>query len=265
MTVWAAACRYEWRMQIRRPALWIASALGAAMTFAISGYAVAWSEPDPRVAIARAAVTCVVVPPVVYAFLVSDRASRDAVLHVGEVLDVSPAGGGVRFAGKYAGSCLAAAVPIGLLYLGGAVAYAAVHGSPSALLWALIGAAAVLVPGLAMIGAVALCLPLVLPVTLSRVLLVGLWLWFGWLLPPKTVPGPAESVLSATGGYAIDVFFGYHGPHGGVVGYAGPVPGAVWNAIRPAPSATTAVLQITLMIAVAAAVLAAAALSRRNR
>jgi hypothetical protein len=214
---------------------------------------------------ARVAVTCVIVPPVVYAFLVSDRASRDTVLHVGEVLDAGPAGGGARFAGKYAGSCLAAAAPIGLLYLGGAIAYAAVRGAPAALLWALLGAATVLVPGLAMLGAVALCLPLVLPVTLSRVLLVGLWLWLGWLLPPKAVPGPAESVLSATGGYAIDVFLGYHGPHGGVVGFAGPVPGAAWNAIRPAPSPATAALQIALMLAVAAAVLTAVALRRRNR
>jgi ABC-2 type transport system permease protein len=255
MNGFTAAARYEWTMQIRRSGLWITSTLLTAFTFVVGGFQHAFDTKDPTVATVRMALACVVALPIGFAFIVSDRAVRDRQLHLDELLDATPAGGFARLLGKYAGSCAAAAGPIAALFLGGALWYAVTHRSPSTLLWGLAVFATVILPGLAMIGAVAVCAPLAVPPAVVRILIVGFWLWSSWLVPPKAVYGLGETVLSPSGGYPIQVFFHYRGTHAAAPAWAGPVPGAALNWLRPAPTPATAVLSIACLLAVAFTVL----------
>ena len=265
LRTWSVAARYEWIMQVRRPGMWLTSVLLIGLTFIVSGFGQAFRDSDPKVATVRMALACSVSLPIGFAFLVSDRAIRDHRLHLADLLDSTGSPGLGRLLGKYTGGCGGAAVPIALVYLGGAVAYAVGHRAPSTVLWGLAVFATVLLPGLVMIGAVALCVPLVVPPAIFRILVVGFWLWSSWLVPPRSVFGLGETVLSPTGGYAIQVLFRYHGTHGGAPVWAGPVPGAPLNVLRPAPNLATTALSILLMVGIAAATLTVTHLLRDRR
>lgn len=265
MSAWRAATRYECIMQLRRPGMWLTSVLMIGLSLVVSGFGQAFRDPDPKVATVRMALSCGIALPIGFAILVSDRAIRDQRLHLADLLDSTGSAGPGRLLGKYTGGCAGAAVPIVALYLGGAACYAGWHRAPSTVLWGLAVFATVLLPGLVMIGAVAVCVPLVVPPTIFRIAVVGFWLWSSWLVPPKSVFGLGETVLSPTGGYALAALFHYRGSHAGAPGWAGPVPGAPLNVLRPAPSIATATLSILLMLAIAAATLAVTQLLRDRR
>ena len=265
MRAWSAAARYEWIMQIRRTGTWFTSLLASGLAVMVSGFASAFREADPKVATIRMALACGVALPIGFAFLVSDRAVRDRRLHVADLLDTTGSPGLGRLLGKYTGGCAGAAAPIAVLYLSGTAGYAAGHRAPAAVLWGLAVFATVLLPGLVMIGAVALCVPLVVPPAIFRIAVVGFWVWSSWLVPPAAVFGLGETVLSPTGGYALQVLFHYRGSHAGAPVWAGPVPGAPLNVLRPTPDLATAALSILLMAGIAAATLAVTHLLRDRR
>ncbi|WP_030442344.1 hypothetical protein [Actinoplanes subtropicus] len=256
MTAFLAATRYELRMQLRRPALWVTYALLLVVLAAFSGLLSIWHETDPKIAMVRTAISEEIPLPVGFAFLLADRMVRDVRLDVADLLDAAPASGLGRLLGKYTGSGLATAAPIAAIYFGYAISYAVAHRSAAALVWAPAVFATVLAPGLAVAGALAVCLPSVVPPPVFRTLFVGFWVWSSWLIPATAVPTLAQTVLSPTNGYPLEVFFGYHGSHGGTDLWAGPAPGATLNALRPAPEVATAGLSMALLLASAAAVLA---------
>jgi ABC-2 type transport system permease protein len=258
VTAFLATTRYELRMQLRRPALWVTFALLLVMLAAFSGFLSAWHETDPKIAMVRTAIAVEIPLPIGYAFLLADRMVRDARLDVADLFDAAPANRLGRLLGKYTGSSLATALPIVTIYFGYAISYAVAHRCVAALAWALAVFATVLLPGLAFAGALALCLPLVVPPSVFRTIFVGFWVWSSWLIPATAVPTLAQTVLSPTNGYPLEVFFGYHGGHGGTNLWAGPAPGAVLNALRPTPNVATTWLSIALLLATAAAVLALA-------
>jgi hypothetical protein len=69
-------------------------------------------------------------------------------------------------------------------------------------------------------------------------------------------------------GYPIQVFFGYHGGHAGSGGpsdWAGPVPGAVFNVVRPTPNQATAWLSIGILLGLSVLCLSFAQLARERR
>jgi hypothetical protein len=70
------------------------------------------------------------------------------------------------------------------------------------------------------------------------------------------MPTTANSLLSPAGGYPVQELLGYTGD--GVFTPAGPVTGASLNFLRPEASPATAWLSITLLLAIAALVLAGA-------
>lgn len=262
MTAWAAAVRYEWCMQLRRPAMWLVALLLIMLTVILGGVGHALAGADPRIAAVQLALQCVVELPIGVAFAMSDRALRDRQLHLRDQLDATPGGAFARLAGKYVGGVAAATVPLAAFYLGTGAAWAAGHRSPAGLSWWAAGFAAVILPGTLMIGAVSLCLPLIVPQAVFRTVVVGFWLWAGWLLPPRSVAGLGETVLSPAGGYPIAVFFHYRGAHAGAPAWAGPVPGAPLNWLRPEPSPATATLQIGCLLAIALITLAVTHLAR---
>jgi hypothetical protein len=93
-------------------------------------------------------------------------------------------------------------------------------------------------------------------------------MWSSYLVPPKLVPTLTQTVIYPMGGYPIQVFFGYRGGHAsGGSDWAGPVPGALFNALRPAPTVATAWLSIAVIVGLAALTLSAAHLvcERRTR
>jgi hypothetical protein len=261
-----AALHYELRMQLRRPALWSVSAVTLVLLWLTANQALPiLLHQDARTAMVRAVILCDVPLPIGYAFLLADRLVRDEQLGVAALLDATPSSRAGRLLGKYFGCVTATALPIADVYFGFAAFYAARNSAPAALGWALAMFAAIAVPALLFAGALALSCPLVMPASVFRILFVGYWVWSSYLIPPKLVPTLAQTIIYPMGGYPIQVFFHYHGSHAASDDWAGPVPGALFNMLRPTPNATTAWLSIATLLAIAALSLSAAHLVRERQ
>lgn len=261
MSAFAATAAYEWRMQIRKPAIWIATALPylAYLGFALLGTDTTGlpryrQETDPKVWMVDALGWFAPFLPMVFGIVLADRLVRDRRLRVAPLLDVTPTNRTVRLVGKYLGVCAATAAPALLLYVGVAAAFAVWRGRPAALLWGLAVLGVVVLPLLLLAGALSFLGPQLMPTPLFRVLVVGLWFWAGATEVESELPSLANSVLSLTMDYPLTVFFD------SATGSAGPYPGAALNFLRPQPTVTTAVLSLAAMIGLAAAILAVAGL-----
>jgi ABC-type Na+ efflux pump permease subunit len=259
MTAFAATAAYEWRMQIRKPAIWIATALPylVYVGFAVlgtdsTGLQRYRQETDPKVWMVDALGWFAPFLPIVFGIVLADRLVRDRRLRVAPLLDVTPANRAVRLVGKYLGVCAATAAPPVLIYLAVAAAFAVWRGRPAALLWGLAVLGAVVLPLLLLAGALSFLGPQLMPTPLFRVLVVGLWFWAGATEVGSQLPSLADTVLSLTMDYPLKVFFDSETASGG------PSPGAALNFLRPQPTVATAVLSLALMVGIAAALLAAA-------
>jgi hypothetical protein len=264
-----ASLSYEFRMQVRKRSVWIVPALTVGLFLLIGGSLLRdLFDPNERPAEARTAVAGLAVQvhallSIGYGCLLADRLIRDDRLRVAAVLDSTPAPPGARLVGKYIGAAAATAVPILTVYFGLAAAYAVDTGAPHALGWALATSAVVIVPGLLFVAAFALAVPLVMPAPLFRVMFVGYWLW-GNVVAPDMMPTLARTLIHPLGGYPLDALLDFHGIEGDDT-WAGPVPGATLNFLRPDSTPATAWLSIAVLLVLAAAALAGAHAVRARR
>jgi hypothetical protein len=264
-----ASLRYEFRMQVRKRSVWIVPALTVGLFLLIGGSLLRdLFDPNERPAEARTAVAGLAVQvhallSIGYGCLLADRLIRDDRLRVAAVLDSTPAPPGARLVGKYIGAAAATAVPILAVYFGLAAAYAVDTGAPHAVGWALATSAVVIVPGLLFVAAFALAVPLVMPAPLFRVMFVGYWLW-GNVVAPDMMPTLARTLIHPLGGYPLDALLDFHGIEGDDT-WAGPVPGATLNFLRPDSTPATAWLSIAVLLVLAAAALAGGHAVRARR
>ncbi|SNQ46173.1 conserved membrane hypothetical protein [Frankia canadensis] len=264
-----ASLRYEFRMQIRKRAVWIVPALTVALFLLIGGsllrdlFDKGERPAEARTAVVGLAVQVLALLSIGYGCLLADRLIRDDRLRVAPVLDATPARPGARLVGKYLGTAAATAVPILAVYLGLAAVYAVHTGAPHALGWALATCAVVIAPGLLFVAALALTVPLIMPAPLFRVIFVGYWLW-GNVAAPDMMPTLARTLIHPLGGYPLDALLDFHGIDGDDT-WAGPVPSATLNFLRPDPTPTTAWLSITVLLVLAAAALAGGHAVRARR
>ncbi|HTJ33405.1 MAG TPA: hypothetical protein VL738_09260 [Dactylosporangium sp.] len=269
LSTFGASLRYEFRMQVRKRSVWIVPALSVVLFLLIGGSLLRdLFDPGERSAEARVAVLGLALQihallSIGFGCLLADRLVRDDRLRVAPILDATASSPFARLLGKYLGAAAATAVPIVVVYLGFTVAYAIDTGSVAALGWALAACGVVIVPGLLFVAAFALAVPLVMPAPLFRVLFVGYWLW-GNLAGPDMMPTLARTLVNPLGGYAFEALLDFHGIDGDQ-DFAGPVPGAVLNFLRPAPTPATAWLSIAVLLALAAAVLAGGHALRARR
>jgi hypothetical protein len=264
-----ASLKYEFGMQFRKRSVWIVPALTVVLFLLVGGSLLRdLFDPGERPAQARTAVAGLAVQvhalmSIGYGCLVADRLVRDDRLRVAPILDATPARPGPRLVGKYLGAAAATAVPILAVYFGLAAAYAVHTGAPHALGWALATCAVVIVPGLLVVAAFALTVPLIMPAPLFRVIFVGYWLW-GNVVAPDMMPTLARTLVHPLGGYPLDGLLDFHGIDGDDT-WAGPVPGATLNFLRPDATPATAWLSIAVLLALAAAALAGGHAVRARR
>jgi hypothetical protein len=269
LPTFGASLRYEFRMQVRKRSVWIVPALTVLVFLLIGGSLLRdLFDPNERPAEAKTAMASLAVQihlllTIGFGCLLADRLIRDDRLRVAAILDATPARPGVRLLGKYVGTAAATAIPVVVVYLGLAAAYAADTGAPHALGWALATCGLVIVPGLLFVAAFALAVPLIMPAPLFRVLFVGYWLW-GNAVGPDMMPTLALTLIFPLGGYPLDALLDFHGIDGDAI-VAGPVPGATLNFLRPDPTPMTAWLSIGVLLVLAAAALAGGNALRARR
>jgi hypothetical protein len=202
---------YEFKMQVRRPALWIAIGLGGLL---IGGglllpalpYAPNEVRTPPRL-VGTIAYGLNLFLPIVFGILLADRVPRERWLNTGELLASLPTGVGPRLWGKYLGAAVATMIPIALVHaaLVGLAAYyfrdvRLLPLEPSAF-------GAIVVPGLLFVGAFSIVCTEILWVPLYSILFIGYWFW-GNVVSPDMMPTLSCTPLQPMGGYALAAFFG---------------------------------------------------------
>ena len=269
MNIFLAALRYEFRMQVRKRAVWLVPALSVLLVLLIGAslfrdlFDTSEGQVAAKTAMIGLGLQLNALLPIGYGCLLADRLIRDDRLRVASILDATPARQGPRLLGKYLGAATATAIPIVVIYAALTGAYAVITGAPAAPGWALATFSLVMLPGLLFVAAFALAVPLIMPAPMFRVLFVGYWFW-GNLVGPAAMPTLAHSVIQPVGGYPINALLDDHGRDGDLI-LAGPVPGAVLNFLRPEPTALAGWLSIAVLLALAAGALVGSQALRARR
>ena len=212
---------YEFRMQIRRRAVWITLILLAlliviTLSQATGVYNLLNSLSNYPLQTVIVTWTDIVnaILPVGVGVLLADCLPRDRRTKVDELLTSMPAALSARLVGKYLGSTLATLVPVFAFYsIGVGYVLYQTH-NLLAIPLALETFAAIVLPGILFIAAFSIACPAILWVPLYQFLYVGYWFWGNWLSPRFGIPTLSNTILTPGGGYISSGFFGEDAIHG---------------------------------------------------
>ena len=201
--------RYEFLMQIRRPALWIVVAVFClGFVTLISNPFGAFLGLSTSQTVARWALSVQFLHPVAAGVLLADRVPRDGRTKASELLETLPSSPAGRFVGKYVGATLATVVPLALVYAAG-LGYVLFDGAdPMAVPLGLAAFLTINLPGLLFVAAFSVSCPVVLWVPLYQFLFVGYWFWGNHLNPYLPIPTISDTILTPAGWYTAAGFFG---------------------------------------------------------
>jgi ABC-2 type transport system permease protein len=211
-TAFAGVVAYEFRMQVRRPAVWIAVG-GVAlllMARALRGSPASFRSLTPLRMESNVAIISSYFLPIIFGILLADRLPRERRLGTAELLASVPVGDGVRLWGKYLGAVGATLLPVTLAYLLAASFLALRLQDAGPLLAFLPVLLLVVLPGLLFVGAFSIGCPAVIPTPLYAILFTGYWFW-GNVVSPSRVPTISCTPLTPIGRYAAIAFFDARG------------------------------------------------------
>ncbi len=209
----------ELRMSITRPGLWLAyGVLGlfyAVVLFAppplgerVPGVTISAGEVWPVAG--RFMVALNVYFPVAVGLLSADRLQRDFRLGMRELQASTPLGLPAYVAAKYLGVLTSFLLPLlGWVMLVVAAMVAIGHAPASLLAASPIAFLAITVPAFAFVVAFSLACPLAMPLPVYQILFTGYWFWANFI-PPQLFPTLNGTLLTPSGIYALQGFFGGH-------------------------------------------------------
>jgi ABC-2 type transport system permease protein len=207
LAVMGGALAYEFRMQVRRPSLWLVLILVNFLDFGLWFLFTSNSTTPAHDAVLYLVQFMAWFMPLCAGLVLADRLARDKKTHFDELLDTFPGSLGGRLAGKYLGSTLATLVPIVLLYAVG-IAYSMLRWHAIGILFLAVGAfAAIMLPAVFFAAGASIALPTILNVPIYQILFVGYWFWANLLPPRFRVPSLISTMLNATGPWAFAAFF----------------------------------------------------------
>ena len=213
-SVFVGAFSYEFRMQVRRPMLWIVQFLTALLIAGILSRAAGVLDLVMHVQNSPVLESVVYwtnfinyVLPIAAGILIADRLPRDQRTKVQELLTATPGSLVARLFGKYLGCTFATWLPICSLYCLGIIFILTKTGNLLVLLLALETFATIILPCMLFVGAFSIALPALILVPLYQFLFLGYWFW-GNLYGSKSIPTISSTLLEPGGGYMSQGFFG---------------------------------------------------------
>lgn len=231
-----AVARYEFRMQLRRPAVWVVLAVACAfLTYRMLAGEGGKGAPPPGLsvewpAILRAAAHRSILEnfflPLAFGILLADRMPRDRRLNTAELLDSTPLTPAARLWGKLVGAGAATALPIFAYAMAVTGYFAATGGTPGFLAAGPLAFVAITLPALAFAGAFSIACTEVIWTPLYMLLFTGYWFW-GNLVGPNAVPTLSCTLLSPVGGNVSAGLFGGTALYAGSCGHPVFDPGPV--------------------------------------
>ncbi len=208
MSQFLGVLRYEFKMAVRRPGMWIAYAVLYAFYLSTVFAPSEVGDELPRTITEmwqHAGFTLLyanMFMVILGGILAADRMQRDYRLGVRELQHSSPVGQGKYVLAKYFGVLLAVISPMFLFVM----IYAAINVAQgvSAIYFAimLVVFIAMGLPAFAFVTAFSLSCPLFMPLRVYQVLFVGYWFW-GNYMSPSVFPTISETLLVPSGKYAF--------------------------------------------------------------
>ncbi|GHO76808.1 hypothetical protein KSD_45790 [Ktedonobacter sp. SOSP1-85] len=216
--------RYEFRMQIRRIAVWIVPVLLIAFQFGLNrmwlphsmGSFLYKSSFDEHVAFDSAllhisallASNANLFLPLGVGILMADRLLRDRNAMMEELVQALSVPVGVRILGKYLGNLGATLLPVLLCY-GIGVAYLCwLVRDILAVFYGVLCFAVIMLPGMLFVSAFSLAGPAFFGTNLYRFLFICYWFWGNLLRPGYGVPTISRTILTPVGMVIANGFFG---------------------------------------------------------
>ncbi|GHO81226.1 hypothetical protein KSD_89970 [Ktedonobacter sp. SOSP1-85] len=207
------AFSYEFRMQIRRPALWITMTIIVFLILASTGrstFLVSYAQHVNKQSSTSTLVVWMdflsILLPIGIGLMMADRLYRDRKTQVEELFTSLPNALSSRLLGKYLGGLGAASLPLFTIYMLGVLYILFQTGDWLVLPQAVAVFALVSLPGLLFISAFSLACPRVMWVPLYQFLFVGYWFW-GNLLHNPQIPSLSYTLLTPIGDNLSRAFF----------------------------------------------------------
>lgn len=215
LSIFFGVINYEFRMQIRRRAMWITffslGLLGSILGGPGATYRHLIDNPFHLTLLQLVAFWTSQVNtfmPIIFGIMLADRLARDRRTKVDELFLTTPGALNLRLAGKYVGSVLATIIPIILFYSIGIGFILYNSQNLMVLPYALETFAAITLPGLLFVAAFSIACPVIMWVPLYQFLFVGYWFWGNLLSPAQGIPTISATILTPIGGYMDTGFFG---------------------------------------------------------
>lgn len=207
------AFKHEFRMQIRRRAVWITLAIFAVVTVLLilrNASAPDGSALQPQMnlnqLVGHWSSLVMLFTPIAIGCLLADRLPRDRKTRVEELFATMPGSLGARIFGKYVGTTVATLIPV-LIFYGLGIGYILyLKHDIMVLLWALAYFGATMLPGVLFVSGFSIACPAVIWVPLYQFLYIGYWFW-GALLSVEGFPTLRETILNPIGVTASMAFF----------------------------------------------------------
>lgn len=217
MSEFLGVVKYEFRMQIRRPSLWISFGLIAVYGYFVMGggatqlYASLQQELASHsllYTVVDSVATGELILPLCVGCLLADRLVRDRRVKVDELFTTMDTPLHTRLWGKYIGALIATIVPLLLVlcFFQGYI-FIVSHNLLVIPLF-LFAFLVVALPGLLFVSAFSLACPMVMPIPLYQILFAGYWLWGNLFLKQQVLPTLSRTILTPSGAIIANGFFG---------------------------------------------------------
>jgi hypothetical protein len=201
-----AAARYEYLMQVRRPAVWVVVigliALRCSSPFPVN----LGSITDHTTLVGDWAGDFMMLGPVGVGGVLADRIRRESRLELSDLLTSTPTGIGPRLWGKAIGAGAATITPFALCWAILLGYLTSKHGA-GAIPVGIAAFVVVILPGLIFVSAFSLTVPLLIGAPLYRLGLAGYWFWGNMVGPDYGIPTPAGTPFEAIGEYPAGAWF----------------------------------------------------------
>jgi len=214
--VFLGVLRYEFRMQIRRPALWITMALFTLLIIGIGGGGGILRVDLLQNAESRSLLNLLAqwafrintFFPIAVGVLLADRLPRDRRTKTEELFATAPGALSARLLGKYFGTMLATLIPVLIVYIAGVglIAYDAQNALVIPL--SLAPFAVINLPGILFVSAFSLACTSIMWTPLFQFLFVGYWFWGNLLETRFGIPTLSRTILTPIGGYMASGIYG---------------------------------------------------------
>lgn len=215
LSIFFGVAKYEFRMQIRRKAMWIAflslTLLGSILGGPGATFFRLIDNPFHLTLLQLVAFWTSQVNsfmPIIFGIMLADRMARDRRTKVDELFLTTPGASSLRLAGKYVGSVVATIIPVFLFYSIGIGFILYKSQSLMTIPYALATFATISLPGLLFVAAFSIACPAIMWVPLYQFLFVGYWFWGNLLNSTLGIPTLSQTILTPVGGYMDTGFFG---------------------------------------------------------